>query len=123
MIIVLYALSDGLLDLLMEFLHLSFEAIEFTLDVIIEHLFETDRHATQTITFYMLLLIAAYGCYRLGRKLADGYRAGKTALADSRHRITLAAAAYWHTTPTMRLLKGWSVLTIGVSILLWSLFA
>jgi len=118
-----YLLSDMLLDLFFEFLHLCFEALEFTLDVIIEHLFDTGRHATQTVTFYVILLFAAYFLYKLSRKLPVWYGAIKTELSGVRHQFTTAAVDYWHTAPASSLVKWWSVLMIGVSILVWGLLA
>lgn len=56
-----------LFDHLVEFGHLLFESIEMVLDHLIEHLFETDLHSTQTIVFYILLAIFIYPLYWLGR--------------------------------------------------------
>ncbi|MEC4748377.1 hypothetical protein [Methylomicrobium sp. Wu6] len=121
---VFYLLSDVLLDLFFEFLHLCFEAVEFTVDVIIEHLFGTDRHATQVVTFYILLLFAAYVLYKMSRKLPAWYGTLKTELADIHHHITEAAVNYWNTASTVNLMIGWSVFMVSVSIMLmWSLLA
>ncbi|WP_374087147.1 hypothetical protein [Methylomicrobium lacus] len=120
---VFYLLSDMLLDLVLEFLHLCFEALEFTLDIIIEHLFDTGRHATQTVTFYVILLFAAYFLFKLSRKLPVWYGAIKTELSGVRHQFTVAAEDYWHTAPVNSLVKWCSVLMIGVSMLAWGLLA
>jgi hypothetical protein len=119
----IYMLSDTLLDLFLEFLHLSFEAVEFTLDVIIEHLFDTGRHATQTITFYILLLFAAYLLYKIGRNLPRWYEAIKTDLAAIRHQFTETALDYWLAAPVLSRVKWWSALTLGISMLMWWLLA
>jgi len=118
-----YLLSDMLLDLFFEFLHLGFEALEFTLDVIIEHLFDTGRHATQTVTFYVILLFAAYFLFKLSRKLPEWYGKIKTELSAVRHQFSATAVNYRHTAPVNSLVKWWSVLMIGVSMLVWVLLA
>jgi len=122
MIGTVYLLSDMLLDLFLELLHLCFEAVEFTLDVIIEHLWDTGRHATQTITFYIILLFAAYFLYKLGSKVPACYGALKTELSGVRHHLTDTAVNYWHTAPVTHLVMGWSALMISV-ILIWGLLA
>jgi hypothetical protein len=119
----IYMLSDTLLDLFLELLHLAFEAVEFTLDVIIEHLFDTERHVTQTITFYILLLFAAYFLYKLGRNLPSWYDAIKTDLAVIRHQFTETALDYWLAEPVLRRVIWGSALTIGMSMLMWWLLA
>jgi hypothetical protein len=117
----IYMLSDTLLDLLLELLHLAFEALEFILDVVIEHLFDTGRHATQTITFYILLLLAAFLLYKIGRSLPGWYGALKTDLAAIRCQFTETALDYWLAAPALSRVKWWSALTIGMGMLIWSL--
>jgi hypothetical protein len=117
----IYMLSDTLLDLFLELLHLSFESLEFILDVVIEHLFDTGRHATQTITFYILLLFAAYLLYKIGRSLPRWYGALKTDLAAVRCQFTETALDYWLAAPALSRVKWWSALTIGMGMLIWSL--
>lgn len=117
----IYMLSDTLLDLFLELLHLSFESLEFILDVVIEHLFDTGRHATQTITFYILLLFAAYLLYKIGRSLPRWYGALKTDLVAVRCQFTETALDYWLAAPALSRVKWWSALTIGMGMLIWSL--
>jgi hypothetical protein len=56
-IVVIFVLLmyDEFLHLLVEFFHLAFESAEYTFDLVIEHLFETDTHETQVIVFYILV--------------------------------------------------------------------
>ncbi|MGZ5069791.1 MAG: PilZ domain-containing protein [Methylobacter sp.] len=63
----LFELFHFLFEMLMEFSHLAFEFIESNLDHLIEHMFETDVHATQIIVFYILFPFVCYGLYRIGR--------------------------------------------------------
>jgi len=47
-----------------------YELLEFILDEAIHHLFETSRHTTQVIVFYLMMGMFLYGLYRLARLLA-----------------------------------------------------
>ncbi|MBD9354614.1 hypothetical protein [Methylomonas albis] len=78
---------DVTLEVLGEFMHLLFEgfhvafeyvelgieeAVELVFHVldigeIIEYLFESDRHGSQVVTFYILLTIAWFGFYKLSK--------------------------------------------------------
>ncbi|MBF6650831.1 MULTISPECIES: hypothetical protein [unclassified Methylobacter] len=55
--------------LLMEIVVEIYELLEFTLDEVIHHVFETSRHTTQVIVFYLMLGMFLYGLYRLARLL------------------------------------------------------
>jgi hypothetical protein len=55
--------------LLMEIVVEIYELLEFTLDEVIHHIFETSRHTTQVIVFYLMLGMFLYGLYRLARLL------------------------------------------------------
>lgn len=46
-----------------------YELLEFILDEMIHHVFETSRHTTQLIVFYLMLGAFLYGLYRLARLL------------------------------------------------------
>lgn len=76
-------------ELFTELLHLVFEGMESALDVMIEHLFETDGHTTQIIVFYILftgIIFIGYNlfwaCLKFLRKL----------------RCDIVAGWAWHTT-------------------------
>ena len=67
---------DLTLALLTEIAHLFFELLfelfewfELGIEEIIEHLFHTEHHASQIVTFYILLLIGGFAFYGLWRVL------------------------------------------------------
>ncbi|MBD9360058.1 hypothetical protein [Methylomonas fluvii] len=73
-------LLGELMHLMFEGFHVAFEYVELgieeavelvfhVLDIgeIIEYLFESDRHGSQVVTFYILLSIAWFGFYRLSK--------------------------------------------------------
>lgn len=68
--------------LLMEIVAEIYELLEFTLDEVIHHVFETSRHATQVIVFYLMLGTFLYGLYRLARLLAAINLKVKTVIFD-----------------------------------------
>ncbi|MGJ0484168.1 MAG: hypothetical protein ACR65R_06485 [Methylomicrobium sp.] len=116
----LYLLADVVLDLLFEFLDLAFEAVEYVFDVIIEHLFDTSRHTAQTITFYLLSLIAAYVLYRLSRRLPGWYERLKSEWDETRDQFN-ETWDYWHTASVISRVKWGSAITLGLSMLMWGL--
>ena len=83
--LVLLVLSLVFYDLTLEFLaeivHLFFELLfelfewfELGVEEIIEHLFHTEHHASQIVTFYILLLIGGFVIYGMWRVLPRLYR-------------------------------------------------
>ena len=54
---------EELFRLLAELLHVTFESIEYTLDLLIEHFFATGTHETQVIVFYILVPAIFYALY------------------------------------------------------------
>lgn len=71
---------DMTMELLAEVVHLFFELLfelfewfELGIEEIIEHLFHTEHHASQIVTFYILLLIGGLVCYGLWRVLPGLY--------------------------------------------------
>ncbi|WP_031432880.1 hypothetical protein [Methylomarinum vadi] len=90
-------LTGGLMqpDLLFEFLHGAFELLEFSLDLLVEHLFHTGRHTTQIIVFYLMLSIGAVFLYRLVGRIASWLAICKRQFIASRNRFVHAFYAYW----------------------------
>ncbi|EIC29828.1 MULTISPECIES: hypothetical protein [Methylomicrobium] len=84
-----------LFDHFVEFSHILFESVEMVLDHVIEHLFETDLHSTQTIVFYVLLAIGSYLLYRMGRYFLHLYRRSRLAWSEFRTEHPFDAMEYW----------------------------
>jgi hypothetical protein len=84
-----------LFDHLVEFGHILFESVEMVLDHVVEHLFETDLHSTQTIVFYVLLAIGLYILYLAGRVVLRLYRRVKSAWDEFRAEHQLNPVEYW----------------------------
>ena len=52
---------------LFEIIHNLYEVFELAIEHAVEHMFHTDRHGSQVITFYILVTIASFLFYRLWR--------------------------------------------------------
>jgi hypothetical protein len=101
-------LLGELMHLLFEGFHVAFEYVELgieeavelvfhVLDVgeIIEYLFESDRHGSQVVTFYILLTIAWFGFYKLWKFVPRLYEFFKQWLLYSWVRRKTEFQLYW----------------------------
>lgn len=93
---------DVTIELVLELLHLGFEVVhnlyewvELGIEHLVEHLFHTDRHGSQIITFYILVTIGMTIIWRLW-KLAPGYYlAGKELAEELWTRRKSQLQLYW----------------------------
>jgi hypothetical protein len=67
---IIVTIPDVVIGFLLEIFHLLFELafiifewLESSLDNVVEHLLNTELHATQTIVFYLIMAIFAYPFY------------------------------------------------------------
>ena len=116
--ITVYAQFDFLIHLSIEFLHISFEMFEFALDQLIEHIFHTDLHTTQVITFYLMLLIAALLLYMLARLIPTWYHTTKHNLLDCYHQLKDEFLSDWRTASVINQIKWCSILAACSGLLL-----
>jgi len=93
---------DVTFELLTEVLHFLiergfelFEWVELGIEHAVEHLFHTSHHGAQIITFYILLAMACYICYRLWHALPRLYDRFKHYLQDSWMRRRTQLELYW----------------------------
>lgn len=96
----MHLLYEGL-HVLFEYAELGIEeAVELLfhiLDVgeIIEYLFESDRHGSQVVTFYILLAIGWFGFYRLSKVVPRLYASFKQWLLNAWVRRKTEIQLYW----------------------------
>lgn len=120
--IIVYTQIDTFIHLFLEFLHTSFEFIELVLDNLVEHIFHTDLHTTQVITFYLMLLIAVLATYKVGNLIPGWYYSVKTNLLDIYHHEVEKISSFWQTMPATSKMKWWAVLAVCSGLLvLWLL--
>lgn len=81
--------------LLIEIVAEIYELLEFTLDEVIHHVFETSRHTTQVIVFYLMLGMFLYGLYRLARLLRAINLKVKTAISGWHAICSERSANVW----------------------------
>jgi len=91
----LFELAHFIFELLFELADVSFEGVETLLDKIVEHLFHTELHETQTIVFYVLMGIIAYPIYYLLRMLTRLFFRLKESLLAAWTLNKARATLYW----------------------------
>jgi hypothetical protein len=95
-----------------EFLFILFEWIESTLDKLVEHLFHTELHQTQTIVFYLLIGIAVYPFYYLWRMLLRLFLHLKETLPSAWMLYKIRTTLYWQDLSLLDKIK-LIVITVG----------
>lgn len=103
--VIIYNLSDVLFDLAISFLHSAFEWLEFGLDQLIEHTFNTTRQQTQTIVFYLMLISGIFICYRFVIRLTAIYRNLHQKVKVEWEAIKTRIAHFWQHQSTVDKLK------------------
>ena len=101
-IIIMITMPDVVIGFLFESVHLFFEVlfivfewIESTLDHLVEHLFETELHQTQTIVFYVMVVIVLLPLYYLSRMLLRLFFRLKETLPDAWAQYKIRVTLYW----------------------------
>ena len=105
-IVVIFTMPDVVIGLLFESVHfffellfhigdISFEWVETLLDKIVEHLFHTELHETQTIVFYLMVGIVAFPLYYLWRMLTRLFFRLKESLLAAWTLNKARATLYW----------------------------
>lgn len=112
---IIVTVPDVVFSFIMEIFHLIFELVfiifewlESSLDHVVEHLFETELHTTQTIVFYLLLVIFAYPIYYLWQKLTKFYQYLKGSVGQCQTQLSYFKADtefYWQGLPWLDKLK------------------
>jgi hypothetical protein len=92
---ILIVFYDVMLHSLFLLVHIAFEWLEFVLDRVIEHLFDTNRQQSQVIVFYLLWFIALYGLYRVFKVLPGWYGRLKNKTISTGFACKLYILAYW----------------------------
>ena len=95
---VVMGLLFELVHFFFEFLFISFEWVESTLDSVVEHLLHTELHQTQTIVFYLIVVIAVFPLYYLWNMLRRLFFRLKETLHATQAAWTLyktRATLYW----------------------------
>ena len=110
-----------LVHLFFEIVFISFEWIESTLDKLVERLFETELHQTQTIVFYAMVGIFVFPFYYLCRMLLRLFFRLKETLLEEWALNKIRVTLYWQDLSLIGKIK-WILITIGAIYLASFLF-
>lgn len=93
---------DLTIEIIVEILHLAFEVfhnmfewVELGIEHTVEHLFHTERHGSQIITFYTLMSLIGFGLYKLRFIVPRSYHFLKQLARDAWIRRKTQVLAYW----------------------------
>jgi len=92
---VTFEILTEILHILFEILHHMFEWVELGIEHAIEHLFHTDRHGSQILTFYTLMLLIAFLLYKLKFVVPLVYNAVRQLSRDAWIRRKTQAKQFW----------------------------
>lgn len=100
-------LYDVTIEIFFELLHFGFEVVhnlyewlELGIEHAVEHLFHTERHGSQIITFYILVTLAGLLIWRLWQVLPRLHRLGRDMFLESWVRRKTQLHLYWLTRST-----------------------
>jgi hypothetical protein len=110
-------LLHHLFELLLEVGHLLFEMLETALDHLVEHLFHTSLHATQTIVFYIILIPSLYIGYRILRGLYGFSRRCMNQLTNAYTEYKNRTVSYWHSADILDKVKWVAILGAGLYLI------
>jgi len=106
----------GLLDLMYEGFHIIIEAVEYSIELILEYAFHTDHQHSEMIIVNGAILLAVYLLYRL-------YKAIPKLLSKLTKSFSLYLDhkfSYWQAIPLIRKLKLITTYCIGISCILFT---
>jgi len=106
----------GLLDLMYEGFHIIIEAIEYSIELLLEYIFHTNHQHSEMIIVNGAIILAIYLIYRL-------YKATPKLLSKLSKSLLLRLdrkLSYWQETPLIRKLKLIATYCIGISCVLFT---
>lgn len=119
LMVIVYTNFYIFISMLIEVIHTSFETLEFIVDELVEHIFHTDRHTTQIITFYLLFIMSLLSIYKIYRFFIIQYNNCKNNFFDACFLFYEKTKMYWEMAPVIVKIK-WCVISsicFGVLIL------
>ncbi len=105
----------GLLDLLFEGIHIVIEAIEYSIELILESLFQTNHQQSELIIVNVTLIISLYLVYRFCLATPKLYSSLTKKVSSYFDRKT----AYWLELPLIRKIKLASTYCFGITCILF----
>jgi len=127
-IVLLMTMPDVVMGFLFELVHFFFELlfiifewVESTLDKVVEHLFDTELHETQTIVFYLMVGIVLLPIYYLWRMLLRLFFGLKKTLPATWTLNKIRVTLFWQDLTLIDKIK-WIAIAVGAIYLASFLF-
>ena len=131
--IILLIAPDMIANMLMTIVHftfalilhlaeVTFEGLESLLDRIVEYFFDTEVHETQTIVFYLMILIALFPLYCLCRVLPGFFIWLKEILITTWKRHKHNVIMYWQDLSKHDKIKMAILFTLAAYLILFLFF-
>ena len=92
---ILITIVHFIFALILHLAEVTFEGLESLLDKIVEYFFDTELHETQTIVFYLMILIVLFPLYCLSRVLPGFFIWLKEILITTWARHKSNVIIYW----------------------------
>lgn len=118
---ILITIVHFVFTLILHFAEVTFEGLESLLDRIVEYFFDTEVHETQTIVFYLMILIALFPLYFLCRIMPGFFIWLKEILITTWTRHKNNVIIYWQDLSPHDKIK-MTILPILAAYLIFSLF-
>lgn len=103
----------GVFDLFIESIHLIIEFIEYSIEVLLEHILNSNHHESEVIIVNASILIAIYLIYRFFLTLPRTYSWALQKSKEHWHEHQRCESAYWQALPLSRKIKIGMVYSIG----------
>jgi hypothetical protein len=111
---VVIGLLFELVHFFFELLFIIFEWVESTLDKLVEHLFDTELHETQTIVFYLIVGIVLLPLYYLLRMLKRLFYWSKETLPLKWMLYKTQAIFYWQDLSLFDKIKWIAIMVVAI---------
>ena len=118
---ILITIVHFIFALILHLAEVTFEGLESLLDKIVEYFFDTELHETQTIVFYLMILIVLFPLYCLSRVLPGFFIWLKEILITTWTRHKNNVIIYWQDLSPHDKIK-MTILPILAAYLIFSLF-
>ena len=92
---VTFEIATEILHLIFEILHNLFEVVELGIEHGVEHTLHTDRHGSQIITFYTLMLLIGFLLYKIKFVVSLLYVSCRQFFRDSWIRRKTQITRFW----------------------------
>lgn len=109
------------IELIIEFVHLIFEFFEYMLELLLEHIFHSSHHESETIIINIAIILAFYGLYRYFHIAPHQFRSLQRRIKLNWKKHIRKETASWQSLPLNRKIKVTLVYLAGITATLFLL--